>query len=159
MLTHERAVALLDYDPESGVLYWREQRGRQPAGSRAGRLHHRGYREVRVDDVLYREHRVIWLIMTGQWPSDECDHINRLRSDNRWANLREASRSQNMRNLTRLNRNTSGYTGASFHKARGLWRATITIDGRQKHLGHFATAEEAGAAFQEERARLFPSEQ
>ncbi len=155
-LTHSRVKSLFSYDPETGFLSWIQQRGRQRAGARAGRLHHRGYREVRIDGVLYREHRIIWLWMMGSNPADECEHINRERSDNRWANLRAATRAQNMQNLGASAMNTSGFAGASFHKARGKWRSTITFNGRSIHLGHFDTAEEAHIAYLAAKQHLHP---
>jgi hypothetical protein len=147
MLTQARVKEVLLYEPDTGVLTWRIQRGRQKAGSRAGRVHHTGYREVVVDNVLYREHRVIWLWMTGSWPDDECEHKNHNRSDNRWENLRAATRAQNMQNLSSHPRNTSGYVGVSFHKVRGKWRANIRHLGKSIHLGHFDTAQEANLAY------------
>lgn len=154
MLTQERVRELFHYDPETGQLIWAVQRGRSPAGVRAGRVHHRGYREVRIDGVLYREHRIIWLWMTGAEPEDECDHANRDRADNRWDNLRAATRLSNMQNLGISPLNTSGLPGASFHKARGKWRATITLAGKSNHLGHFDTAQEAHEVYCAAKAKI-----
>lgn len=156
MLTADRVRSLLDYNRDTGVLTWRVPRGRQKKGSIAGRLHHCGYREVVVDKVLHREHRIIWLWMTGSWPEAECEHINHQRADNRFTNLRAATRSENMQNLSRGSNNTSGIMGASFHKVRGKWRATINIDGKARHLGHFDTAEEAGEAYMSKKRQIYP---
>lgn len=156
MLTQERLKELFHYDPDTGHLTWLSHRGRMAAGSRAGRDHHTGYREVRVDGVLYREHRIIWLLVTGSDPANECDHLNRKRGDNRWDNLRAADRAQNMQNRGLSPINTSGLSGASFHKARGKWRATICTRGKTRHLGHFDTAEDAHRAYVAAKQLLHP---
>jgi hypothetical protein len=68
------------------------------AGSRAGSPTCRGYREVSVAGLRFKEHRVIFAMANGHWPENEVDHINRIRNDNRPQNLRAATRAENNRN-------------------------------------------------------------
>jgi hypothetical protein len=70
--------------------------------------------------VLYREHRLAWLYMTGEWPTHEIDHINGDRVDNRFCNLREATASENRWNSRKRVNNTSGYKGVSWDSAKRL---------------------------------------
>jgi hypothetical protein len=82
--------------------------------------------------------------LTG-WPL--VDHVNGDGLDNRRANLRRATASQNSANIDPPSHNTSGYKGVTLYKRTGRWRGHITVDGTQRHLGYFATAEEAARAY------------
>lgn len=75
------------------------------------------------------------------------DHINGDGLDNRRANLRTATLAQNRWNEGVRRNNLSGFKGVSFVAAKSKWRAEINAAGRKLHLGYFATAEEAGAAY------------
>ena len=75
------------------------------------------------------------------------DHVNGNGLDNRLENLRVATPSQNQRNIGRRADNASGYKGVSWRAGCAKWRAYITIDGRQHHLGYYSTPELAHAAY------------
>jgi hypothetical protein len=145
-LTAERARELLSYDPETGVFRWAKTRPGKPAGKMTGALSH-GYILIRVDNVLYRAHRVAFLIMEGAWPPCHVDHINGIRNDNRWANLRHATASENGRNKALQSNSGSGYKGVSFFKPIKKWSAYIGSKKKRFHLGYFETAEDAHAAY------------
>lgn len=147
-LTQERLRALLHYDPETGVFTRVKSVRGFRAGIEAGALHQAsGYVYIGVDRHSYRAHRLAWLYMTGEWPADDLDHINRNRADNRWINLREATRSQNNANARRRCDNTSGVKGVSLDRRHNTWRAYIVVDGRQRHLGRFKTVDAAKEAY------------
>jgi hypothetical protein len=90
-------------------------------------------------------HRVIWLLHSGQWPADQIDHINRIRTDNRICNLREATNRENQNNRNGSKSSSSGMTGVYWNLKLKKWKTCITIDGKQKHLGYFSSPEEAAA--------------
>src|SRR5262249_13150319 len=113
---------------------------------RVGWLHSSGYRYVSIEGREYKEHRVAWAIHFGVWPEGQIDHANRKRFDNRLANLRDASGSQNQSNVGLRVDNSSGYPGVSYHVTAKKFIARVRIAGRRLHLGYFATAEEANAA-------------
>ncbi len=119
------------------------------AGAVAGRYNTDGdgYRQIGINRRLYKKHRLAWLYMTGAWPRHEIDHINGDRGDNRFCNLREATASENRRNMRKRVNNTSGYKGVSLDAERGLWRARITVDGKDKLLGRFRSPERARIAY------------
>jgi hypothetical protein len=108
---------------------------------------------------LHRAHRLAFLYMTGEDVGVDVDHINGCRSDNRWANLRPASKALNSQNV-RLPRKTAGRTskflGVHWSKCHGKWQARIQIDGKKKHLGVFDNEEDASRAYIEGKARLHP---
>lgn len=146
-LTFERAHEALRYLPETGELFWANKIAKKIiVGSRAAtRICADGYTRVAIDGTQYLAHRVIWLLMTGQWPKHEIDHIDRDRANNRWCNLREATRQQNLWNTTKRPDNKSGYKGVSWHKQSSRWRARMAIDGKYQSLGLFLTPEDAFA--------------
>ena len=88
----------IHYDPVTGVFTWEASKPRIRKGSRAGGLTERGYRKIRINGKKYFEHRLAFYLVTGEWPTDQVDHINGTTDDNRWINLREASNGQNQWN-------------------------------------------------------------
>ncbi len=162
-LTAKRLRKLVSYDPETGILRWIESRGGQLAGSIVGceKDGGGGYWLVRVDNKLYRAHRVIWLYVTGRWPKHGVDHIDGNRANNRFANLRDISQSGNLQNrkcAQRNNRTTKllGVTIARDSKRTKPFMAKIAINGVTKHIGAFATPEEAHAAYVAAKRKLHP---
>ena len=150
----------LRYEPETGRLFWLDcaempSRWRtQFVGKEAlTTVSGNGYLWGSVNNVQLRAHRVIWALFHGEQPSDQIDHINGIRADNRIENLRVVSRQENMRNTALLRNNTSGVCGVSWNKARGKWLAHIKIDGRLKNLGLFDSLDEAKAVRAEASAR------
>lgn len=119
----------------------------------AGCLRPNGYRTIAVDREVNLAHRLAWLLVYGEWPDGDLDHINGERDDNRIVNLRLATRAQNNMNARRPCSNTSGYKGASF--CRGKWDARIGIDGKDVYLGSFDTPEEAHAAYANAASKVF----
>lgn len=77
----------------------------------------------------------------------DTDHVNGNRLDNQRANLRVATRSQNMANSKVGKANRSGYKGVHFDTQRQKYRASIRIGGKLKHLGVFTSPEYAKAAY------------
>jgi hypothetical protein len=147
-ITAERLRELLHYDPETGVFTWLKRAARRVrVGDVAGCVAQSGYRLLKADGRLYRSHRLAWLWMTGEWPPCEIDHINGDKPDNRWANLRLATRSQNQANQGRTVTNTSGYKGVSWNAKSRKWRAQIRVNGRDSDLGYFASAADAHEAY------------
>lgn len=145
-ITAELARELLVYDPNTGSLHWRIARPGAPKGALVGTRTSEGYTQIEINYRLYRAHRVIWLMMTGMWPKHHVDHINGVRADNRWKNLREATPLQNSRNRVTSKKTGSGRVGVSFIKSDAKWHAYIGIDNRTINLGRFTEIEDAVAA-------------
>lgn len=139
MLTVERLRAVLRYDPDTGE--W--ERIKKGAGTRAkvGSRYGKGRRYIRisVDGKRYLAHRLAWFYMTGEWPYPETDHRDRDSLNNRWRNLREATRSENGLNRGKAKNNTSGAIGVRWSKHAKQWVAHV---GRT-YLGYFRSKEAA----------------
>lgn len=151
-LTQTRLKELLAYDPNTGVFTWLVNPSyRASAGDPAGSLSAQGYRCIQIAGRKYRAHRLAWLYMTGAWPEHDIDHRDEDKSNNRWMNLRPATRSQNMLNKSSRTDNKSGIKGVSWNKRRKLWHAQLQIQGRKIHVGHYANKEEAAMAIKKAR--------
>ncbi len=141
----EELAAILRYNPVTGELRWKVRAGPRGPGDLAGCLYP-NHIKVFLSGRLYRAHRLIYYMMTGEQPPEEIDHINGVGTDNRWINLRAATHQQNMRNRRVAAHNTSGTTGVSWNKKAKKWEAYVSVGLKMVHLGHFHTIEEAIAA-------------
>jgi HNH endonuclease len=146
-LTAARLRKLVHYDPKTGIMTNLVKRGPLAVGTILGTLESRGYLKIGLDYEEYRVHNLAWLYMTGRWPSHEVDHRDLDGQNNKWRNLRQATRAQNLANQPKRKKNTSGYKGVHFHKATGLYHARIGINCRSVSLGYYRRASDAGAAY------------
>lgn len=149
MITAKELKELVSYDPETGDFFSRVRRHRLAPGDKCGSSDAHGYIVLIIHRTHYKAHRLAWLYMTGTWPEGQVDHKNLVKSDNRFENLRVASRSQNQHNKPRYRNNTSGFKGVYRHTQNGNWVARIKVGQKRLHIGSFATPEEAARAYQE----------
>lgn len=147
LLTQSILKDMFIYDPDDGRLIWRKSRGGRhaKAGMVAGYAHRQGYVMVQIGGHGYLAHRLIWLMMTGSWPTHEIDHRNLIKDDNRWRNLRQAAPHQNCANRRVRSDSKSGVKGVS--RKGNKWRAVLTKHGQRRSLGYFDTVEQASAAY------------
>jgi hypothetical protein len=151
-LTQEYLKTLFVYDPILGNFTRIKTVGRGKVGSIAGSIG-RGYVCIQIDRKRYYAHRLAWIYIYGA-ASEDIDHIDGVRSNNAISNLRLADKTQNSYNTGLMKNNTSGYKGVSYVAARGKYQVGICIQGVQKHLGYYSTAEEASAAYQKAAKEL-----
>lgn len=147
--------ALLRYEPQTGLLFWKPRPLEMFADAKS---HHRwnvrfadkealvslnagGYRRGTLLGVNQLAHRVIFKLMTGCDPN-QVDHLNGVRTDNRWANLREVTPVENQKNMKMDKRNTSGVPGTDWHKGNKKWRVRIG----HKLVGYYSCIDEARLA-------------
>lgn len=148
---------VVDYNPESGVLTWRERGpeffsgqsliasrrwNKRYAGQVVGREMNTGYLQTSICLQRFMVHRLAWIVFHGE-NIPECamiDHVDGDKANNRINNLRICTPTQNVQNRAF---SKSGYRGAFFHKSTGKWQASIRF-----HLGTFDTKEQASAAYE-----------
>jgi hypothetical protein len=137
---------LLSYDPTTGMFTYLQANKRRAVGSMVGTLRDDGYYEVTINYNRYRLHRLAWLLSYGYMPKNHIDHINGNRNDNRIANLREATVSENLQNQKKATiRNKLGVLGVSYKK--GAYEPKIKVKGKNLYLGRFQSIEEASEAY------------
>ena len=156
MITKERLDELLAYDPETGHFTWGVRAGsRALVGTVAGSPNTNGHVHIGVDGKRYLAHRLAFLKMTGVMPDDQVDHINGVRDDNRWPNLRPATNAENGRNRRTQTTNTSGVPGVGWYARLGKWQAYIRVNYKHIHLGLFTEFEDAVAARRAAEVKYF----
>ena len=149
---------LLDYNPLTGVLYWRPRTGGSEHYRKIWDANHAnkpamtyvnkgGYQQGMILRKTYLTHRVVWALVHGEWPPSnlDIDHINRVKVDNRIANLRLATRAQNVCNRSQLK--SKALPKGVQKVASGRYGAMCRHSGKPNWLGTFDTVEEAAAAY------------
>lgn len=135
-ITHARLLELYHYDPDSGVFTSRQ------FGRVVGFINQpEGYIKICISKKHYYAHRLACLYMTGQWPPADVDHRNLDRKDNRWSNIRVATRTENIGNTRVRADSKSGLKGVQKNGNKWVARA------KKKYLGIFDTKDEAHAAY------------
>jgi hypothetical protein len=157
-ITANEVRELLNYDPDTGKFTRRVSTGGRygaKVGTPAGMLNDQGYWLISLKSLQYRAHRLAWLYMTGEWPKNEVDHLNGIRSDNRWANLRDVPAYVNQQNMRMAQSNSkTGLLGASWNSKDKRFCARIKANGRYMSLGYYDTAELAHEAYINAKRRL-----
>jgi hemin uptake protein HemP len=152
LIEHKLLLEVLDYNKETGVFTWKLPVSKKSVpGRKAGSTNKiLGYVVISVCGYKTYGHRLAWYYVYGEMPEGDIDHINGIKDDNRICNLRKATRSQNMYNLHKSNKNNKlGILGV--HHNGSSYLAKITVNGKTKHLGSFATKEEAHERYMQEK--------
>lgn len=148
MITKSRLDEVLSYEKETGEFTWIKSKGTKIKGSIAGSVTKEGYLAIAIDGSKYLSHRLAFLTNYGSLPVYEIDHINGDKSDNRIINLREATNSLNQQNKIKARKdNKTSLIGVGFHSASNKYRARITLNRKQIHLGLFDNEQEAFQAY------------
>lgn len=142
-ITQEFIKKRISYDPDSGTFLriWSSRRS-DLVGKLAGRYTKLGYLYIDFGKKHYFAHRLAFVIMTGNFPVGEVDHINGDPRDNRWVNLRDITHKENQQNMHKVMSNSkTGVMGVRFY--RGMYVAQIRFNDKRLHLGTFKTPQEA----------------
>ena len=155
MITQCELKEVLDYNPDTGVFTWKKTvNSHAVVGSVAGNQGCSVYIRITIYKKKYAAHRLAFLYMTGNFPKNSIDHINRIKDDNRWANLRDATYSQNQSNKAKYKTNKSGYKGVVWIKQRKKWRAQISYMHKDIFIGYYTTPQEASEAYNKKAIEL-----
>jgi HNH endonuclease/AP2 domain len=153
-ITREYLLGILEYDKFSGLLTWIVNKNNRRKGCVAGSINSNGYVTLWIDGKQYQSHRVIWFMVNGNWPIDEIDHIDGIRTNNAFNNLREATRSENSRNHKVRVDNNSGVKGVYWNSKLNKWRSEINFNKKRYNIGYFKCLNEAEAAVKRKREEL-----
>ena len=143
-LTASEAKELFHYSAETGELIWKKSLNpRGPVGAVAGTMNDQGYIIIGVHGRLFRAHRIVYLMLTGSWPTHQVDHENGVRHDNREDNIRDTTCGGNNKNRALACDSISGHAGVNWDASRSKWMARIKVDGVQVYLGRFSNKKHA----------------
>jgi hypothetical protein len=163
-----RLKELLNYNPDTGIFTWKKRDwlvGKQKtfntkyAGKEAGNKSLiSGYIQIQIDGKNQLAHRLAFLYIEGKFPEKHTDHINGIRMDNRWVNLRKATASENLQNIKKAHKSnlSTGLLGSHFNKIMKKFSSQIKTNGGLKRLGYFETAIEAHEAYIQAKRELHP---
>ncbi len=149
---------LLSYDSESGIFYWKVSRGSVKPGRIAGSPQTskgKTYIQIRIDKSFYKAHHLAWLFQHNEWPRFDLDHVDGIGTNNRIANLRKCTMSQNKANSKKYKNNKSGHKGVFWRAKLNKWSVSIQCNGKRIYVGLFVKLEDAVAAYWEKSIQLF----
>lgn len=162
MLTQAKIKSILHYNPDTGIFTRLHNSYRSNnAGKEVGYIGKKGYirLDITIDGIKHKllAHRIAWLYMTGEIPSECIDHIDENKTNNSFKNLRQATNAQNHQNRSNItSRSSTGFVGVSYFKRDGNYSAQIVVNGKNKHIGYFDTAEEASKAYLSVKEKYHP---
>ena len=130
MITQERLKELIEYNPETGEFKRKKRKGKCNALSSNGSI------TIGIQRENHYAQRLAFLYMEGYLPENDVVHLNGDKQDNRWCNLREASRACTAKFAGIQRNNTSGVVGVYLHKS-GKYAAQIFTNKRTYFLGLF----------------------
>lgn len=155
LFSYQDVASRLRYDPESGSFFRVKttRRDRKAGDLVAGHVNNVGYVVINLFQRPMLAHRLAYLLMTGHWPKDQIDHINRDRTDNRWSNLRPATLAQNNANAVKsaIRQLPVGVTRIAGSRR---YKAEISVKGRTVYLGSFERPDEASQAYSEAKVKF-----
>lgn len=137
----------IKYDPLAGDFVWLKDTAKHKLTGKKAGFEANGYLYVGIFGQRVLGHLLAWMLTTGEIPLNFIDHKNGNPLDNRWSNLRAATRSENNRNSKVRRHSSLGVKGVQTGRSE-KFTAKIQFDGRQVHLGTFETMEEASKAYE-----------
>lgn len=166
-LTQARLIEMFYYSKETGVFVRKEpvlcRNGQIPykAGAIAGSVGSNGYINISIDGKRYYAHRLAFMYVTGSFPLFSVDHIDGVRTNNAWSNIRDIPPRENSQNRRKENPNnkSAGLLGVSRYGKHGKYRAGIFVAGKRLHLGCFDTKEDAFNCYAEAKRAMHPGSQ
>ena len=143
-ISQSRLKEILDYNEFTGEFKWlKSLNSRCQVGAVAGSICKNGYVLIGIDGCTYSAHRLVFLFMTGEIP-EIIDHINGIKSCNKWNNLRKASQSENRLNSKVMSNNALGVKGICWVESRRRYKACVTINNSKNRVRkYFKELEEA----------------
>ena len=146
MITHEELLDLLDYDKETGIFKWKKSNNKKiKIGSIAGCKRKYGLIQISINRKIYLANRLAWFYVCKKWPIGQIMHINHIKDDNRFCNLKDVPFNSNKQKES---------IRAYYDKRYNTWTASRTLYGKCIHIGKFCTEQEAIEATIKHRIEL-----
>lgn len=114
----------------------------------------KGYVYIKVNTAALKRSHIVYLFGHGHWPKNQVDHINGDSTDDRLANLRDVTATQNAWNHKGRAKKSALPMGVRALPS-GRFQARIACNKQKFLFGPFDTATEAQAVYQQKRKELF----
>jgi len=137
MIIENEIISSVDYNEKTGQFFWKIKKERSKIGDMADWLGNCGYRFITIKDQDYKAHRIAYLLMRGRWPKNDIHHKDDNRSNNKWDNIEHLDRASHLKTRYLRKDNSSKVQGVSWNKNERKWRAYITVNKKQIHLGYY----------------------
>ena len=144
--SQDHLLRYFSYDPHSGELRWKIAHRGTSVGDLAGYVSPQGYWRVSIDGTQFPAQRIIWKLMTGCEPKDFIDHKDGNKANNKWSNLRSATKKDNAQNCRKYVTNTSSVKGVTWDKKLQKWKVVINANNVRHYLGLFENFTDAATA-------------
>jgi len=143
-ITYDVISEYIEYNEITGEFFLKKTSGdRAKKGDKIGyKINQSGYLFISFLGSSMQAHRLAFLYMTGKIP-EEVDHINHIRDDNRWCNLRASNRKENSQNISMRKDNKSGFNGVCWDKRRSRWESFTKVNFKKVSLGFFVDKNDA----------------
>lgn len=157
-IAQETLKRLVHYDPLTGFFTWLSPTNRGvKTGSRAGTVNGSGYRQIGINGKIYKEHRLAWLYVYGEFPDKDIDHLDRNPLNNSINNLRLAERSENQYNRSKPSGGKNPEKGVRLDPKNGKWRVCGSRNKKPVWLGYYDDLELAVLVISEFREKYHGS--
>lgn len=154
MITQKDLIRWLEYNPDSGIFIWKKNTRKIKAGMIAGSLNNKGYIQIGFKGRTWSAATLACLYMKGHFPKNEMDHKNGVPTDNRWSNLREATRSQNQSNRKQWKRRKYNLPKGVLPSGK-KYKALVWFKKKHYYLGTFDCPNKAHQAYKKKARQLF----
>ena len=142
----DRLTANYTYDRDAGHVF------NNKMGKPALRPTGRGYLTVSVrlnvkKQYKAKAHHAVWFFEYGEWPTSCMDHIDGVKTNNHYTNLRLVTQRENLQAYYKGIKSSSSYQGVGWNKAVKKWQGYIKVENTSKYLGIFPCELEAARAY------------
>ena len=149
-MTQKQLKSIVKYNRKTGLFTYvaNVRHSKMKIGQVAGGRSSKGYIGIRIRGKNYLAHRLAFLYVTGKFPHKnmQVDHVNMIKTDNLWTNLRLVTPSLNCANRSFKRKSKEGYVGVRAHYT-SKFTAWATINNKPTYIGAYKTAKEAGMAY------------
>ena len=146
MIEHKELIERLHYNEDTGVFTWVKPTNRRIIyGAVAGSKRKEGSIQININGKIYLANRLAWFYVCKKWPIGQIMHINHIKDDNRFCNLKDVPFNSNKQKES---------IKAYYDKRYNTWIASRTLYGKHIHIGRFCTEQEAKEATIKHRIEL-----
>lgn len=141
----DHLMANYTYDRDKGQVF--NNRMGKPALGLSDHGYLRVISHLNNKHLTHKAHHVVWFFEYGEWPTSCMDHIDGVKNNNHYTNLRLVTSRENVQAYQKSQKSSSPYQGVYWNKQNKKFHAYIKVKRKQTHLGSFTCELEAARAY------------